>query len=397
MHAASNLLQRAAALLPNEDPVRVEMLPALAETLIGVGDFASARPVLREARMLADRLGKPRIKAASQLVEMLLRLHGGGKHDDDEETLPAAPELIPLLERENAHSELATAWRLVAHVHGMAGHYRLASEAAERSMSHARTAGNETLAAKVAYILADTALLGSTPVRQAIAQCEQLIAEGLKNREVECRVMRILAQLRAMNGELETARALYRQSRALLRDLGQRVAAASSGIDVALVELLGGDLGLAEREIRSDLDFLANAGESYYLSTMTALLSRLVRDQGRDNEALELSRAAEKAADEDDFDSQALWRAIRAPIVARAGDLTGAETLARKAVELVRRTEAPLMQADALAELAEVLNIAGRSVEARAAIEEATALYCSKGNLVSEAQCRRWASRLDVV
>jgi len=166
---------------------------------------------------------------------------------------------------------------------------------------------------------------------------------------------------------------------------------------VALVELLGGDLGLAEREIRSDLDFLANAGESYYLSTMTALLSRLVRDQGRDNEALELSRAAEKAADEDDFDSQALWRAIRAPIVARAGDLAGAETLARKAVELVRRTEAPLMQADALAELAEVLNIAGRSVEARAAIEEAIALYCSKGNLVSEAQCRRWASRLDAV
>lgn len=397
MHAASNLLHRATSLLPNEDPVRIEMLPALGETLIGVGDFASARLLLREARILADRLGKPRIKAASQLVEMLLRLLGGGERDVDEEALPAAPELIPLLERENAHSELATAWRLVAHVHGMAGRYGLASEAAERSMSHARTAGNETLAAKVASILADTALLGSTPVCQAITQCEHLIAEGLKNREVECRVMRILAQLRAMNGELETARALYRQSRALLRDLGQQVSAASSGIDVALVELLGGDLGLAEREIRSDLAFLAKAGESYYLSTMTALLSRLVRDQGRDDEALELSRAAEKAADEDDFDSQALWRAIRAPIIARAGDLAGAETLARRAVELVLRTEAPLMQADALAELAEVLKIAARPLEARVAIEKAIALYCSKGNLVSEAQCRRWASRLDAV
>ena len=397
MHAASNLLGRAVALLHSEDPVRVEMLPTLGETLIGVGDFASARPVLREARILADRLGKPRIKAASQLVEMLLRLHGGGKRDADEEVLPTAPELIPLLERENAHSELATAWRLVAHVHGMAGRYRVAGEAAVRSMNHARIAGNETLVAKVAYILADTALLGSTPVRQAIPQCEQLIAEGLTNREVECRVMRILAQLRAMNGELETARALYRQSRALLRDLGHRVAEASSGIDVALIELLGGDLGLAEREIRSDLDFLSKAGESYYLSTMTALLSRLVRDQGRDDEALELSRAAEKAADEDDFDSQALWRAIRAPIIARAGDLAGAEALARRAVELVRRTEAPMMQADALAELAEVLRIAARPMEARVAIDEAIALHCSKGNLVSEAQCRCWTSRLDDV
>jgi class 3 adenylate cyclase/tetratricopeptide (TPR) repeat protein len=397
MHAASNLLGRAVALLPHEDPARVEMLPALGETLIGVGDFTSARPVLREARILADRLGKPRIKAASQLVEMLLRLHGGGTRDVDEETLPAAPELIPLLERENAHSELATAWRLVAHVHGMAGRYRLASEAAERSMSHARTAGNETLIAKVAYIVADTALLGSTPVRQAITQCEQLIAGGLTNREVECRVMRRLAQLRAMNGELEVARALYRRSRALLRDLGQLVTAASSGIDLALVELLGGDLALAEREIRSDLDFLAKAGSRYYLSTMTALLSRLVRDQGRDAEALELSKSAEAATDDDDFDSQALWRSIRAPIIARAGDLAGAESLALSAVELVRRAEAPMMQADALAELAEVLKIAGRTVEARAAVEEAIALYSSKGSVVSEAQSRRWVSRLDAV
>jgi class 3 adenylate cyclase/tetratricopeptide (TPR) repeat protein len=397
MHAASNLLGRAVALLSNEDPGRVEMLPAFAETLIGVGDFARARPVLREARSLADRIGRPRIKAASQLVEMLLRLHGGGKRDPDEEALPAAPELIPLLEREDAHSDLATAWRLIAHVHGMAGRYRMASEAAERSISHARTAGNEALVAKVAYILADTALLGSTPVRQAIRQCEQLIAEGLKNREVECRVMRRLAQLRAMNGELETARALYRQSRAVLHDLGQEVSAASSGIDVALVELLGGDLALAEREVRSDLDFLAKAGSSYYLSTMTALLSRLVRDLGRDDEALQLSTDAEKAADEDDFDSQALWRAIRAPIIARAGDLLGAEALARTAVELVRRTEAPMMQADALAELAEVLKIAGRPDEARAAIAEAIALYGAKGNVVLEAQCRRWASGLDAV
>jgi tetratricopeptide (TPR) repeat protein len=277
----------------------------------------------------------------------------------------------------------------------MAGRYRLASEAAERSMNHARTAGNETLVAKVAYILADAALLGSTHVREAITQCEQLIAEGLTNREVECRVKRRLAQLRAMNGELETARVLYRQSRALLRDLGQRITAASSGIDVALVELLGGDLALAEREIRSDLDFLTKAGSSYYLSTMTALLSRLVREQGRDDEALELSKTAESAADEDDFDSQALWRATRAPIIARAGDLEGAETLARQAVELVQRTEAPLLQADALAELAKVLKIAERPAEARAAIEQALALYRSKGNVVSEAQYTLWASRLD--
>jgi tetratricopeptide (TPR) repeat protein len=166
------------------------------------------------------------------------------------------------------------------------------------------------------------------------------------------------------------------------------VFAASSGIDVAQVELLGGDLALAEREIREDLDFLSAAGESYYLSTMTGLLARLVRAQGRDDEAFSLSKVVEELTSEDDFDSQALWRATRAPILARRGELDNAEKLAREAVELTRRTEAPLLLADALAELAEVLLIAGRNPEAGDALSEAISLYAAKGNKVSEAQCR---------
>jgi len=393
-HAAANLLQRAGSLLPSEDSQRVELLPELGESLMALGSFDDARGVLKEARVLADRLGKARVKAASQLVEMAVRMHGGLKGEDREDALPAAPELIPLLERDSAHNELATAWRLIAQVHGMAGRYKMASEAAERSVSYARTAGNERLVAKIGNIFADTALLGATPVRQAIVQCEQLIADGLTDRQVECKVMCILAQLRAMNGELETARALYRQGRAGLRDLGQGVLAASTGIDVALVELLGGDLGLAEREIRADIDFLAKAGASYYLSTMNGLLARLVRDQGREQEALALSKIAEEGADDEDFDSQALWRATRAPILARAGDLSTAEELARTAVELVRRSEAPMLQAEALIELANVMKVAGRPTEAYAAIEDALTLCEAKGNLVSAALCRAFAAGL---
>jgi hypothetical protein len=90
-----------------------------------------------------------------------------------------------------------------------------------------------------------------------------------------------------------------------------------------------------------------------------------------------------------------LWRSIRAPIVARAGNTAVAEELARTALEYVRRTEAPWLQADALAELALVLRIAGRADEARQVIDEAIALYSTKGNLVAVARCRAWASELD--
>ena len=181
----------------------------------------------------------------------------------------------------------------------------------------------------------------------------------------------------------------------MLRNLGQGVTAAATGIDLACVELLGGDLAAAEREVRADCAFLAKIGETYYLSTMAALLSRLVRDQGRDGEALALSKQAEEATAVDDLDSQALWRAVRAPIVARAGDTVLAEGLARSALEMVRRTEAPVLQADTLSELASVLRLAGKTDEARQTIGEALALYSAKGNIVAAARCSAWAVALD--
>lgn len=171
------------------------------------------------------------------------------------------------------------------------------------------------------------------------------------------------------------------------RCLAHRAGAAQRRCRRADAELHGGDLALAEREVRADYAFLANVGETYYLSTMAALLSRLVRDQGRDDEALALSETAEKATSADDIESQALWRSIRAPIIARSGDTVLAEKLARTALDMVRHTEAPVMQADALAELASVLRIAGKHEQARLAIDEAIALYASKGDRVSAARC----------
>ena len=386
LHAAENLFGRASLLLVSDDPLRAELLPELAEALMGLGRFADARAVLQEAQDVADRISNARIKAASQLIGMYVGLYSADPGGRNDATLEAAQKLVPVLEQERADNELAIAWRLVALVHGIAGRYQLASEAAARSMTHARAAGNDRLVAKVGGVLANTAVLGATRVDHAIQQCEQLLNEGLIDRQVECKVFCLLAQLRAMNGELEAARTLYKRGRATLRELGEGMLAASTGIDVALVEALGGDAALAEKEVRADYDFLIDKKETYYLSTIAALLSRLVRDQGRDEEALALSRAAEQASAEDDSYSQALWRSIRAPILARKGDVATAERLARSAVKLVQQTETPMLQADALSELASVLLIAGRLEDARQALTDAAALYATKGDVVSAAR-----------
>jgi class 3 adenylate cyclase/tetratricopeptide (TPR) repeat protein len=393
LHAAASMFRRATALLA--DLRRAELLPELAETLMGLGEFAQAREVLEQAKAAAERFSNQRIGASSQIIGLFIRLYSGEQGDWSEQTLRTAYELIPLLECESAHNELALAWRLIVMVHGMAGRYSQASEAVERSSAHARLAGNNRLVSGNGTTLSLFVLHGPTPVPQAIAQCEKQIADGLGDRQIESAIMCTLAQLRAMNGELTAARDLCRRARVVLRDLGQGVFAASTGLDFARVELHGGDLVVAEREMREDYEFLAKAGETYVLSTMAALLSRVVRDQGRDEEALVLSKAAEDASAADDVESQALWRSTRAPILARAGDTARAEELAREALEFALRTEAPCMQADVLCELACVLRLTGKTDEAREVVARAISLYAAKGNVFSACRSKAWSSELE--
>jgi hypothetical protein len=193
-----------------------------------------------------------------------------------------------------------------------------------------------------------------------------------------------------MGGDFDAARRTGARGRALLRELGPSVNAAATGMYLAQVEWLAGDLAAAEREARADLEFLQQHGETYFLPTMAALLARIVRDQGRDGDALPLLKLAEDTAADDDIEVQALWRSIRAPIVARAGDLPAAEALAREAVELAQRTDMPAQQADTLAESAAVAALAGRGADARRAADQAIGLYVSKGDVVSARHVTAW-------
>ena len=396
VNAASNLLGRAVALLPAAHAQRLALLPDLGDALTGVGDFARARQVLDEAVDLAGRTGNRRVEATALLGRMLVRLYSGDQQGDwSQETLDLAHRLIPVLEAEGADSELATAWRIVVMVHGIAGRFGSANDAVTRSIDHARRAGNHRLVVRNAYLLAVNALQGDTPVPQAIAQVEVQMAGKLGDQQIEGLMACALAQLKAMDGDIQAAQRLMKRSRAMLKDLGQGVFAASSGIDLARVELRGGDLAQAETELRADLEFLRAKGETYLVSSMASLLARLVREQGRHEEALALSRTAEEATADDDVESGALWRMVRAPLLAAQGATDEALVLARDAVALAQRTEAPILQADALWELATVLQARGSAAdvaEAAEATAQALALYRAKGDRWSAG--RAWPTPL---
>ena len=129
-------------------------------------------------------------------------------------------------------------------------------------------------------------------------------------------------------------------------------------------------------------------GEKLYLLTVAALLGQAIYAQGRFEEAGEFADVARIQAPEDDVDAQALWRSLLAKVRAREARHAEAEELAREAVATISDSDAIVMQADALADLAEVLRLGGRYEEAAAVLTEAANLYERKGNRVSAATMR---------
>jgi class 3 adenylate cyclase/tetratricopeptide (TPR) repeat protein len=382
MPAAANLLRRAAVLLPERDPSRLEIIPDLGEALLEVGEFPWAEVFLEEAidaRHEGDGLGP----ALPELLLLRLKAQAGSAERWSERLVEEASRMI---EQSNGHGDDATLgiiWRLLAWAHGTSGRYGLATTAAERAMKHARHANDGRQIRLAAGYYALAALHGPTPVPEAIQRCEEIASEAQGDRRTQGVVTSTLAVLLAMRGEFDRARRLAGEAQGLLADLGPTVVGASTSLETAWVERLAGDLSAAERELRRDYASLSQLGERYFLSTVAGELARIVYAQGRLDEADQLSRQAQELADDDDIASQTLWRTVQAKVLARNGNRDGALILIGEAVDLLTPTDAVSAQAETLVDLADVLRNSGRRKDADEVLGDAVKLFELKGNLVA--------------
>jgi ATP/maltotriose-dependent transcriptional regulator MalT len=154
------------------------------------------------------------------------------------------------------------------------------------------------------------------------------------------------------------------------------------------VRVLHGDPATAETELRPAYDALKRIGETSHFSSIAQVLANAVYLQGRYDEAERLTEECERASRPNDMYSQILWRSTRAKVIARRGEHTAAERLAREAVGIAEGSDFVVARAEALADLGEVLELAGRSGEAGRALEEAIELHLEKGNVVAADVCR---------
>jgi len=388
MRAAANLLGRAAALLPELDQRRIELLPDLGEALMESGEFTAADEILRSAIDVAARLDDARAEAAAKLMLLLLRLRSSDPEKWSEEATAEIEQAITVFEQAVDHGGLAKAYRVLGWVHGTEGQFGEAAAAVERGLEHARLAGDVREEPAHATMYALAALLGPTPVSEAIERCEEILEQVTGNRRSEGFVICLLALLEAMRGHFERARMLAEQGRATLEELGEGgVLTAWPALYGSRVEFLAGDTEAAERELRRGYEILERMGERYYLSSVAGLLARVVCAQGRFDEAEELVATVERLAAEDDVEAQALWRCVRAWVFVRQGNTAEASTLAAQVVELLRPLDAPMYKIEAFIDLGEALHTAGDPLGTWA-LEEAARLSDQKGIVVTAEKAR---------
>ena len=301
---------------------------------------------------------------------------------------------IPELEAMGDDRALVRAFRLLYYVHVTRARYGDAAAAAERTIRHATTAGDEVTARRFLGSLATSALYGPIPVPEAIATCEDVLARAEDDRKPRALAEVAIGHLEAMRGNFDRARVLYRRSRASLEEFGYLLFAALTSLDSSAIELLAADLAAAESELRADYRRLEEMGERNYISTTAGLLADVLYRQSRYDESAEFAGVCEHLASPDDVASQFMWRCVRGKLSARQGMIGEAESLLSAAMGLIGTSDQLDWQGNGLLDFAEVRELAGAPADAAGLGEQAAVLFERKGNVVSARKARQLAERL---
>ena len=377
MPAAANLLARAAALLPEQDPVRLRILPELGNALIEMGGLARAADVLDEAIAAGRSQGDARIEYSALTQRTLLRALVDPEYDSKAGRQDVQEAIRVLSELEDQRA-LARAWYVAATLAHWSGQAAEAEAACERAVMYASRVGDRRLIADALWRLCNALSFGPTPAPEAERRISEVVGKAHGNRKVEACSLTTRAPLVAMQGRFDEARAFRDQALALNEELGLRMYVAAISHYTGLVEVLAGDLAAAEAEHRASAELLREMGATGYLSTTLSLLAEVVYSQGRLEEAWELTEEMEALGPQANVRSES----VRAQVLARRGEYAAAEAHARDACAIVDSTDYLDERAAARRALAEVLRLARRPAEATAEAEIALDLYEQKGNQV---------------
>ena len=388
MPAAVNVLSRAVSLGPRDDPGRLGLLPELAFALLETGDLRRTREVIAEMHEAATASADRRLQAHALILDLWVRALAEPEGWADEAQREAG-RAMAIFEEHHDERGLAKGWSLLGLLHLTKCDFGAAEEAWENAAAHAYAAGDlrewlESLSWVPLVVWA-----GCMPVEAGIRRCSDVLGRADGDRKAMSAALFSWGNLEAMRGRFDESRQLIAQARSALEEVALTVWIAGPLTEMsALAELWAGDATSAERELRWGVETLQRMGELAWLPTIAGILAEVVYVQGRYEEAEAFVQLGEETAGSDDAYSQGLLRCVRAKVLAREGRAEEAVGLAREAVAIAEPTDFLFLRAFVLDGLGEVLQVAGFTEEADAALAEAIRLCEQKGFVVGAQRAR---------
>ena len=377
--AALNVLERAAALLPDErcdGRFEVELCWARINTSRGAEAIAGLSEGATRAEAVGDRI-----------TALGLRLNGAGYELVFKGTDTGATRLRELIEEarpvfEAAGDEwgLSIAWSeqmILEDFHGSRG---AAVDAAKRLVEHARRADYPTVGEWAQGQLVIHQFLGATPVEECLSWLDE--HPEVERRAVLPRRDRLLAML----GRFEEAQRLLTEAADRVAELSVTRFQIQLAWHRSYVAMLEGELAAAETAAREACDVTLASAEMGNFMWLCCNLAQALTALGRDDDAEQWVERGRETDPSEFRSTQILWRQVQGKVLARRGELEEGERLAREAVAMAEETDMLNAHADALVDFAEVLDLAGQ--DGRAQLEQALALYERKGNLVMAERTR---------
>jgi tetratricopeptide (TPR) repeat protein len=372
MDGASNLLERAAALLEEGGRARIELEVELGEALLEGGRLTEAESLLEKSVGLATHHDDRLLHARARVGLAAVRTQTQGSHAHAHIRHDIEP-LVTVFEEAEDHRGAADVLRLLGKFATWANDFTSASELQERALVHARTAGDERREVAIVRYIASDALWGPEPVEPALSRCRALLDET-SNRRVHANCLVRIGGLEGLAGRFDAAREAIAQARAIMDNLGLRHLRAHSTDVAVMVEMLAGDYQTAEREARAAHAVLEEMRDRTYQAAEAYLVAQALEAQGRVDEAEQWMVIAHEPSD--DLDPEELI--LEAQITSRRGHLDDAQRLARSALEQGDEPPVPIF-ADPRFTLAQILARMGRTDEARTEAEACLRRYQAKG------------------
>ena len=382
--SAAKLIGRAVSLLPERAPLRVQLLPSLAESLFEAGRLDETRDLIAAAQATAIDTGDERLETRIAIVETLFLAQTSPEYAM-EEMVGVAERAIPILEAAGDDEGLAEAYTLQGKNLSWMGRFVASEDAFEKAIEYARRANHRQLVLEGRGWIALNYAYGGIDVDEGIARIAEILEsiEGAKSIALAAR-----GSLFALQGRFDEAEADITAARDMALELGATLTWAGTAAIEANMHLLRGDPQAAEDVLRSAVDELRRIGETGFVSTLYGVLGHALYEQDRHDHAFDMTEECRLSSAEADIDPQVQWRRVRAKVIARRGERTAAEHLLREALAKVDGSEMVDLHAGALVDLADVLRLGGGADNARTCLSQALELFERRGNLIRAAQTR---------